>query len=93
LWTPGRLQTGEQIATATILTTSANTVVARLHDRMPVILPDRASELEWLSADLDATAATALCVPLAAERLTAAPANPTLNKAGVPEGPQLLVGA
>jgi putative SOS response-associated peptidase YedK len=93
LWTPARLPDGEWIATTTILTTAANATVARLHDRMPVILTDRASELAWLSADLDAAAAKALCVPLPADRLAVAPANPLLNKAGVPEGPELLVPA
>ena len=33
-------------------------------------------------------------VPLDAERMTAAPANPKLNKSGLPdEGPDLLVAA
>jgi putative SOS response-associated peptidase YedK len=100
LWTPSTLapaspdEPPELIATTTILTTAANDVVARLHDRMPVILPDRDSELAWLSPDLDAAGAKALCVPLAAQLLIATPANPLLNKVagGVPEGPELLVG-
>jgi putative SOS response-associated peptidase YedK len=100
LWTPGFLaprsadEKGEKIATVTILTTSANDVVARLHDRMPVILPDRESELAWLSSELDGAAAKTLCVPLASHLLTAAPANPLLNKATsdvTSEGPELLV--
>jgi putative SOS response-associated peptidase YedK len=90
LWTAARLD-DEWVATATMLTTSANAVVARLHDRMPVILPDRDSELAWLSPELDAAAAKALCVPLAPELLLATPANPVLNKAGIPEGPELLL--
>ena len=90
LWTPGKLD-GEPIESATILTTSANSLVATVHDRMPVILPGPESELAWLSADLDALAAKALCVPLPAERMRAAPANPLVNKAGGPDGPELLV--
>jgi putative SOS response-associated peptidase YedK len=92
LWTPARID-GEWIASATMMTTGANAVVARLHDRMPVILPDRESELAWLSPELDAQSAKALCVPLAAELLVAKPANPALNKAGIPEGPELLQAA
>lgn len=100
LWTPGFLEPtspgeeGEEIATTTILTTSANSVVARLHDRMPVILADRDSELAWLSPELDAAAAKALCVPLAGHLLKATAANPLLNKvaSGLAEGPELLVG-
>jgi len=99
LWTPARLGPAsegdepEWIETVTILTTAANSLVARLHDRMPVILPDEASELAWLSPDLDAAAAKALCVPLAPELLSAAPANPLVNKVSrdVPEGPELLL--
>ncbi len=99
LWTPSRLaptapgEAGEEVATFTILTTSANGVVARLHDRMPVILPDRDSELAWLSPELDAAGAKALCAPLAGELMVAAPANPLLNKVirDAPEGPELLV--
>ncbi len=92
LWTPSRLE-GEWVATATILTTSANRVVAPLHDRMPVVLPDRASELAWLDPGVDLAAAKAMCVPIADERLHAAPANPAVNRAGAveDEGPELLV--
>ena len=89
LWTPAKID-GEWIATATILTTAANATVAPLHDRMPVILPDRDAELAWLSPELDAAGALALCGPLAPERLVATPANPAVNRAGIPEGPQLL---
>jgi hypothetical protein len=51
--------------------------------------------LAWLSPDLDAVGAKALCVPLAPQLLIATPANPLLNKvaSGVAEGPELLVGA
>ena len=97
LWTraylPAQEPGGEEypIETVTILTARANSVVARLHDRMPVILPDRASELAWLSPSVDLAAAKALCGPLADDLLIAAPANPMLNKAGIPEGPELLV--
>jgi putative SOS response-associated peptidase YedK len=91
LWTPATLD-GEHIESATILTTTANAVVAAVHDRMPVILPGADAEQAWLSPELDALAAKALCVPLAAERMVAAPANPLVNKVGgVEEGPQLLL--
>lgn len=91
LWTPATLD-GERIESATILTTAANAVVAPVHERMPVILPGPDAEHAWLSAELDAQAAKALCVPLPAERMVAAPANPLVNKvAGVEEGPELLL--
>jgi len=91
LWTRARIE-GEVIESVTILTTKPNAVVARLHDRMPVILPDRDGERAWLSPALDSAGAQALCVPLDPARMRATPANPAVNKAGVPEaeGPGLL---
>jgi putative SOS response-associated peptidase YedK len=91
LWTPG-WHDGERVASTTILTCAANGVVGRLHDRMPVILPDRASELAWLDAELDGRAALSMCVPLADDRMRVSAANPAVNKSGGPEGPELLVG-
>ena len=92
LWTPGTVD-GEPIESATILTTAANGLVAAVHDRMPVILAGPDGERAWLSPELDAAAAKALCVPFPAELMAVAPANPLVNKvgAGVPEGPELLV--
>ena len=90
LWTPATLE-GVEIETVTILTTAANPLVARIHNRMPVILADRDRELAWLSPELDGTAAKALCVPLAQERMVVAPANPLVNRAGGVEGPELLL--
>jgi putative SOS response-associated peptidase YedK len=57
-----------------------------------VILPDREAEKAWLSTELSAEEAVAMCVPLAADRMQSAPANPKLNKVGKGiEGPELLV--
>jgi putative SOS response-associated peptidase YedK len=91
LWTPGRLD-GEPIESATILTTGANALVAAIHDRMPVILAGPDAEHAWLSPELDALAAKALCMPFAAQEMRVAPANPLVNKVGgdVPEGAILL---
>jgi putative SOS response-associated peptidase YedK len=89
LWTPG-WRDGEPVASTSILTCAANGVVGRLHDRMPVILPDRASELAWLRADVDGDGALAMCSPLADERMNVRPANPAVNKSGGPESPSLL---
>ena len=92
LWTPGTVD-GEPVQSATILTTAANGLVAPVHDRMPVILAGVDGERAWLSPELDAAAAKALCVPFPAELMAVAPANPLVNKvgAGLPEGPELLV--
>jgi putative SOS response-associated peptidase YedK len=80
----------EWIASATILTTTANGVCRPVHDRMPCVLVGAEAEAAWLSADVDVPAALDLLTPLEDARCAAAPANPAVNKAGV-EGPELLV--
>jgi putative SOS response-associated peptidase YedK len=78
--------------TCTIITTEPNELVAKVHDRMPVILSGPEAEAAWLSTDLEADDALQMCVPLDAGRMQSAPANPKLNKVGKGiEGPQLLV--
>jgi putative SOS response-associated peptidase YedK len=47
---------GQIIESCTILTTSASTLVAKLHDRMPVIVPPDKYEL-WLDPDVNDFAA------------------------------------
>ena len=92
LWTRATID-GERVQTATILTCSAagNAVAAPIHDRMPVVLGDANAEEAWLSDELDATGALALCRALPAEQMTVAPANPRVNKSGLDdEGPDLL---
>jgi putative SOS response-associated peptidase YedK len=89
LWSWARIE-DEWLASATILTTTANAVCAPVHDRMPCVLSGPEAEAAWLSPDVDVPAALDLLEPLANARCTAAPANPAVNKAGV-EGPELLV--
>ena len=84
----------EWLASCTILTCPPNPLVARLHDRMPVILPGPDAEAAWLGDGLDPADAIALCVPLDADRMQVTPANPRVNKSGLEdEGPELLVAA
>ncbi|MGI8624635.1 MAG: SOS response-associated peptidase [Solirubrobacteraceae bacterium] len=83
---------GEWLASATMLTTTPNAVVGRLHDRMPVVLPGPDAEAAWLSPSLAPDDALALCLPLDADRMQAAPANPRVNRSGLEdEGADLLV--
>jgi putative SOS response-associated peptidase YedK len=92
VWTPAKVD-GRWIASVSLLTCDARTdpVAAAIHDRMPVILADADVQRAWLDHSLDADEALALCAPLAPGRLTAAPANPAVNKVdSAPEGPQLL---
>jgi putative SOS response-associated peptidase YedK len=77
----------------TIVTTTPNELVAKVHDRMPAILPSAEAEATWLRPDLELEDAIAMCGPLPASRMDSAPANPKLNKVGKgsEEGPELLV--
>jgi putative SOS response-associated peptidase YedK len=74
---------------AAIVTGPANEVCAPVHDRMPCVLADPDAEAAWLSRDVPVAAAAELLGPLPSDRVSVAPANPAVNKAGV-EGLELL---
>ncbi len=80
---------GREVACVSVLTTRANAVCARAHDRMPCVLADPAAEAAWLEAPLDAADCAQLLAPLADDRVGVAPADPAVNRAGV-EGLHLL---
>jgi putative SOS response-associated peptidase YedK len=93
VWTPAKID-GQWIDSVALLTcdSAPNRVARAIHDRMPVILADADAQRAWLDPALDAEDALALCGALPAERLSARPANPAVNKAGDldAEGPELL---
>lgn len=70
LWERWRDPAGEDLLTLTILTTSANAVVAPVHDRMPVII-EPAHYGQWLRGD--AAQAAELLQPANESMLSAAP--------------------
>ena len=79
LWERWRPEGGDAVETFTIVTSEANSHVAEIHDRMPVIIPPDAEE-RWLSAD--PAAALALLKPhdgpmklRAVSRLVSSPKN------------------
>jgi putative SOS response-associated peptidase YedK len=83
---------GGWLYSCTIITTTPNELVAKVHDRMPVILPRPDAEAAWLRPDLELKEAVAMCAPLSAARMSGTPANPRLNKVGKgSEGPELLL--
>ncbi len=72
---------GGEIDTACIVTTAANRLMARLHDRMPAILDPEAFSI-WLDNDgVDATIATALLRPAPEAALELVPIGPAVNRA------------
>jgi len=80
--TTSREWEGDELTSCTIITTDANEEVARVHDRMPVILPDPEAEAAWMSGELGPEEAVSLCRPLDPARITAKPANTSVNKVG-----------
>jgi putative SOS response-associated peptidase YedK len=84
---------GEEMETAIIVTTAATGELARLHERMPVIVPPEAFDL-WLNCSaVDAvTAAGALFAPPPEGLLEAYAVSPAVNHTAN-DGPELIAPA
>jgi putative SOS response-associated peptidase YedK len=83
-------ENGEVIGSYTMVTTTANEVVAPLHNRMPVIL-HRDDEEEWLSRDInDGHAVEHLLQPYPAGAMEAHPVSRAVNNVRN-DGPELIV--
>jgi putative SOS response-associated peptidase YedK len=81
LWTVWRdPESNDPLFTCTIVTTNANSLVAPVHDRMPVILP-RENEEAWLDRGVPVDQALALLQPYPADRMSAADASTLVNSA------------
>jgi putative SOS response-associated peptidase YedK len=65
---------------AVLVTTTANTLLARIHDRMPALLTDAESCRAWLDPHADENALSALLCPLPADTLIATPVSPRINR-------------
>jgi putative SOS response-associated peptidase YedK len=89
LWECWESPEGEVIETCSIITTTANELVAPLHDRMPVILApadfDRWLDPEYQRVD----GLTPLLVPYPAEALEAVAVSPLVNSPKN-DGPECL---
>lgn len=75
-------KSGAPLESCAILTTSANALVARIHDRMPVILDRDVYDL-WLDPDADEADLQRVLRPLPAEEMTAHPVSQRVNSAAV----------
>lgn len=82
IWESWRSPEGTWIETCVIVTTTANELIAMLHDRMPVILPKESFDT-WLDPDLhDPESLKELLVPSPPEMLTMHPVSAMVNKVG-----------
>lgn len=87
LWDGWRAPDGEIVRSFTVLTTEANSLIAALHNRMPVITPPE-DYGTWLSGNVDE--ARALLRPCPAETLRMWPVSPAMNKAGGIDDPSCV---
>jgi len=79
LWEHWQDENGNELKTATILTTEANAMLAKLHDRMPVILPCE-HYAAWLDPEnQDAKPLAELLTPYPAELLIEHPVSTRVN--------------
>jgi putative SOS response-associated peptidase YedK len=80
LWDRWRSPAGQWIESCTILTTAPNELLKDVHDRMPVILPQRHYDV-WLTAPASETARLAdLLVPFDASLMARHWVSPLVNK-------------
>jgi putative SOS response-associated peptidase YedK len=92
LWEVWHDPEGSEVKTCTIITTSANALVAGIHDRMPVILPPEAYD-RWLDPrEVPADATVPLLKPFDASRMKAVPVSTRVNNPAF-EGPECVVPA
>ncbi|MCI0520039.1 MAG: SOS response-associated peptidase [Chloroflexi bacterium] len=79
LWETWNAPDGSQILSTAIITTSPNELMASIHNRMPVILP-QAAHAQWLQpGEGDPAALQALLAPYAAAEMTAFPVSRLVN--------------
>ncbi len=88
LWSIWRGKEGARLRSCTILTVPANSAVASLHDRMPVILTADAED-RWLDPSTPRAELIGLLSPLPAERTLIRPVGPAVNDARY-DGPECL---
>jgi putative SOS response-associated peptidase YedK len=88
LWSIWYGEDGSKLRTCTILTTAANSAIAPLHDRMPVIL-ERQSESAWLDTSTPPGPLDEILAGLPPERMAMAEVGLAVNDARY-DGPECL---
>lgn len=91
IWEHWKGSDGQEIESYAIITTEANTIMAPVHDRMPVILPAEAIDA-WLEPDnADIEGLRELLVPYPADEMQERAVSTRVNSSRN-EGPELLGG-
>jgi putative SOS response-associated peptidase YedK len=78
LWEHWKSPEGETIESCTIITTTANTLVQNIHDRMPAILP-QAEYVSWLAPDAKPQELVQLLQPFPSDLMEYYPVSTLVN--------------
>ena len=79
LWESWNSKDGSNILSCTIITTRPNAMVEKIHNRMPVILPDDTYPLWLEQGEADTTRLSDLLVPYTKEEMVAYPVSRAVN--------------
>jgi putative SOS response-associated peptidase YedK len=79
LWEAWKSPDGGWIKSCTIITTTPNALMEKIHDRMPVILSPKAYDLWLTSGELPAEKTLPLLKPFAASQMKAIAVSPLVN--------------
>jgi len=79
LWESWNSPDGSNVLSCTIITTQPNELMATIHNRMPVILPEEAYPIWLESSEADPQRLTGLLKPYPAEQMQAYPVSPLVN--------------
>jgi putative SOS response-associated peptidase YedK len=87
LWESWNAPDGSNVLSCTIITTQPNDLMATIHNRMPVILPEQAYPIWLESGEADPQKLAGLLLPYSAGEMQAYPVSPLVNspKNDVPE--------
>ena len=89
LWSIWYGEEGAKLRSCTILTTAANSAIAPLHDRMPIILTGADAEEAWLDVATPAAELTEILRGLDSSQTVLAEVGPAVNDARY-DGPECL---
>jgi putative SOS response-associated peptidase YedK len=79
LWESWNSPDGSNVLSCTIITTQPNELMATIHNRMPVILPEEAYPIWLESGEADLQQLAGLLKPYPAEQMQAYPVSPLVN--------------
>jgi putative SOS response-associated peptidase YedK len=88
LWESWKSPTGDLINSCTIITTNANDLVGRVHERMPVIL-DKSTMWAWLEPQAKMPVLQSLLAPYPPEKMEARQVSTLVNSPAV-DSPELI---